>query len=353
MLLACGGDDGGGAGDGEPADDDAGTGASSCLKTVAELDGPATYVYTVDWSPVDDYALAGTDEDIRLIRADTEAEKLELVDSLLKTPKANVVRWSADGRFALSAGLELELLAVPRDPPELVFVASYTGHEADIYGLDWHPDGAHALTGGRDGTVRLLAVDLDAGTLTEQAIFYGHVGKVLAVSWAPDGRHAISVGEDGTVRLLEVDFDADPIEIRQLALEVDGDLENSVSWAAGGDLVLTGTWFERHVVQAWSADVEAGTLSLMKESVPNTTGITTLEWTRDHQRIATAGHDDTLALSTYADGELTSMARLEGHDTGVHAVSWSVDENDLVMASSMIDRVSLVDARDCPRSEPR
>jgi WD40 repeat protein len=350
LLPACDGDDGRDpAGDGQPGGD--GGDASSCLKTVAELDGPATYDYTVDWSPVDDYVLAGTNQDIRLIRADTEAEELELVDSLLKKPKANVVRWSADGRFALSAGLELELLAVPRDPPELVYLDSYTGHEADIYGLDWHPDGAYALTGGRDGTIRLLAVDVDAGTLTEQAIFYGHVGKVLGVNWAPDGRHAISVGEDGTVRLLEVDFEAEPIEIRQVTLQIDGDLENSVSWAAGGNPILTGTWAERHLVQVWSVDVDAGTLSLTNEFLTNPSGVTVLEWSRDGERLATAGHDDTVALSRYRDGELTGIATLEGHLTGVHAVSWSVDESHLIVASSSVDRVSLVNVEDCPRAE--
>ncbi len=352
LLHAC---DGGGEKDPGPSggDADAGVDPSACLQTVAALDGPATYVYTVDWSPVDDYFLIGTDADVRLIRADTAAEALSLVDTIQVRPRSNVIKWSADGQHALSVGLEVQLLAIPRDPPGLVHLASHTGHEGDIYGLDWHPDGAHALTGGRDATVRLLAVDTAAGTLVEQAIFYGHVGKVLGVHWAPDGRHAITVGEDGTARLLAIDMDVDPPDIQQMELEIDGDMENAVSWAAAGNPVLTGTWYERHVVQIWTVDVEAATFTLMSEFADHPTGVTSLEWSRDRERIATAGHDDTVALSRYADGQLTPIATLDGHDTGVHAVSWSPDENYMAMASSAIDRVSLVNARDCPRSAPQ
>jgi len=349
LLHAC---DGGGEKDPEPSggDEDAGVDPAACLHTVAALDGPATYVYTVDWSPIDDYFLIGTDADVRLIGADTAAEALALVDTIQVRPRSNVIKWSADGLYALSVGLEVQLFAIPRDPPGLVHLVSYTGYDGDIYGLDWHPDGAHALTGGRDATVRLLAVDAAAGTLVEQAIFYGHHGKVLGVHWAPDGRHAITVGEDGTTRLLAIDMDVDPPDIQQMELEIDGDMENAVSWAAAGNPVLTGTWYERHVVQVWNVDVEAASFTLMSEFAEHPTGVTTLEWSRDRERIATAGHDDTVALSRYEDGQLTAMARLEGHDTGVHAVSWSPDENHMAVASSAIDRVTLVNAAGCPRS---
>ena len=344
----------------DPADDGSDDGETQggddpaeCLHTAAAIDGPGTYAYTVDWSPIDDLVLAGTDQDVRLLRADTAAEELVLVDSIMVRPRSNVIKWSADGLYALSTGLEVQLFAVSRDPPELVHLASYTGHEGDIYGLGWHPDGAHALTGGRDGTVRLLGVDTAAGTLVEQAIFYGHVGKVLGLHWAPDGRHAITVGTDGTMRLLAIDVEADSPTIDQVELKIDPDEENAVSWSAGGDPVMTGTWYERHVVQIWSVDVEAAAFTLMSEFAGHPTGVTVLEWSRDRERIATAGHDDTVALSRYADGQLTAIATLAGHDTGVHSVSWSVDENYLVMASSFIDRVTLVNTRDCPRRAAR
>ena len=349
QIVACG------SGDGSPGDDDGPgdtSGGEACLRTVTQIDGPALYVYSVDWSPIDDLALAGTRDDVRLLSVDTASQELEVAANLVDRATAAVVRWSADGRFAVSAGQELKLLAIQRDPPALVQLAAFSGNQGSIYGVDWSADGAHLITGEEGGAVRVFAVDTEAGTLTEQAIFYGHVGKVQGVSWSPDARHAVSVGDDGTERLLDVDFDADPITVEQLALEVEADIVNAVRWAPGGYPLLTGTWAERHVVQIWSVDTEAGTLVLDGEFTDHPSGIDVLQWSRDQRRILTAGHDDTVRLSIFEGSTLTGMAVLEDHDTGVHSASWSPDEDYIIMASSLFDRISLVDMRACPGAEP-
>ncbi|HWM85424.1 MAG TPA: WD40 repeat domain-containing protein, partial [Kofleriaceae bacterium] len=166
--------------------------------------------------------------------------------------------------------------------------------------------------------------------------------------WSPDGRHAVSVGADGSVRLLEVDLDADPVAITQLAVQQDADQENAVRWARGGNPLVTGTWWTRHVVQVWNVDVAAGTLELQSEFVDHPTGINTMEWSGDRQRIVTGGHDDTMRLAAYDGAVLTTMAVLEDHDSGVHSVAWSRDEAYMIMASSMVDRIALIDMRACP-----
>jgi WD40 repeat protein len=349
LIIACDGSDG------SSRDDDgadATPGEEACLSTLASIDGTAPYVYSVDWSPIDDFALAGTREDVRLLSVDTGSPALQVAANLTDRATAGVVRWSADGRFATSAGDELKLLAVQRDPPALVQLAAFSDNQGSIYGLDWSADGAHLITGEHGGAVRVFAVDTEAGTLTQQAIFYGHIGKVQAVSWSPDGRHASSVGDDGSERLLEVNFDADPVTIEELALERENDIVNSVRWAPGGAQLLTGTWAERHVVQIWSVDTEAGTLVLDGEFGDHPSGIDVLQWSRDERRILTAGHDDTVRLSIFEDSALTGMAVLENHDTGVHSASWSPDEDYIIVASSLFDRISLVDMRACPTAGP-
>lgn len=359
LIAACGadddspGDDGDSPGDDQP-DDGAGdtSGEGACLRTVTSMDGAAPYVYSVDWSPIDDFALAGTREDLRLLWVDTASQELEVAANLVDRSTAAVVRWSADGRFALSAGQELKLLSVERDPPALVQLAAFAGNQGSFYGLDWSADGAHVITGEDGGAVRVFAVDTEAGTLTEQAIFYGHIEGVQGVSWSPDGRHAVSVGDDGSERLLEVNFDADPVTVEQLDLEREIGIVNSVRWGPGGYPLLVGTWAERHVVQIYSVDTEAGTLVLDGEFTDHPSGIDVLQWSRDRRRILTAGHDDTVRLSIFEGSELTGMAVLEGHDTGVHSASWSPDEDYIIMASSLFDRISLVDMRGCPGAEP-
>lgn len=349
-LLAC---EGGGASPTDDAGDDGGTGEGAgpppgCLTEIARLDGPRSYVYSVTWSPVDDLAMAGTDEELRLLEIDAAARTLRVAATLPDRATAAVTRWSADGRRALSAGRELKLLEVERDPPALRQLAAYAGNRGTIFGMDLSADGARVITGEEGGAVRAFAVDLGAGTLTERASFLGHRGKVFGVAWSPDGRHAASVGEDGSVRLLAVNLDEDPASITQLAVRADMDMENAACWAPSGEALLTGTWWDRHVVQVWAVDVEAGTLELESELVDHATGVTAMAWSRDRRRIVTAGHDDTLRLVTFDGARLTATAALEGHDSGVHAASWSRDDAFMVMASSRVDRVALIDMRACP-----
>ena len=348
-----------GAGDdgaGDDTSDGAGDGGQgeqpACLGEVARLDGPRSYVYNVTWSPVDDLVLAGTNEELRLLEVNTEAQTLRLAATLPDRATAAMTRWSADGRHAITAGRELKLLEVQRDPPALRQLTAYAANRGSIYGMDWSADGAHVITGEEGGAVRVFAVNVVEGTLTELASFLGHTGKVFGVSWSPDGRHAASVGEDGSVRLLEIDLDADPVAITQLAVEDDIDMENSVCWAKNGNPLLTGTWWDRHVVQVWNVDTGAGTLELQSEFADHPTGLDVMEWSRDRQRIVTAGHDDTMRLSRFDGAALTTMVALEDHDSGVHSASWSRDEAYMIMASSMVDRVALVNMRACPTAEP-
>ena len=351
-LAAC--DEGGafppddGVDDGADDGEDGQGAQPGCLAEVARLDGPRSYVYSVTWSPVDDLVLAGTDGELRLLEVDAAARTLRVAATLPDRATAAVTRWSADGRRALSAGRELKLLEVQRDPPALRQLAAHAGNRGTIYGMDLSADGTRVITGEEGGAVRVFAVDLAAGTLTERISFLGHTGKVFGVAWSPDGRHAASVGEDGSVRLLEVSLDQEPASITQLAVQEDVDVENAVCWARSGNPLLTGTWWDRHVVQVWTVDPEAGTLELESEFVDHMTGLDVMEWSRDRRHIVTAGHDDTMRLSLFDGAALTTVTVLDGHDSGVHSASWSRDESLMVMASSMVDRVALIDMSACP-----
>ncbi len=276
------------------------------------------------------------------------AHTLRLAAELPDRATAGVTRWSADGGHIVSAGLELKLTEVQRDPPALRQLAAFAGNQGPFHAMDLSADGLHVITGERSAAVRVFAVNVAAGTLTEQARFDGHAAAVFGVAWSPDGRHAASVSEDGTVRILAVDHDADPVTITQLAVWQDADLENSVRWARSGTPLLTGTWWRRHVIQVWNVNVNAGTLELQSEFFDHTSGINTMEWSGDRQRIVTGGHDDTMRLLAFDGAALTNMAVLEDHDSGVHSVAWSRDEAYMVMASSMVDRIALIDMRACP-----
>jgi WD40 repeat protein len=349
VLLACGSHCACAADD-EEADDVDGQDPDSCLRAISTYDGNAPYTYSVDWSPVDDYVIAGTTVELRLFEVDTEAAEFELVGTLDDgRARAATVKWVPGGRLALSGGTEVKLLEITRDPPAIIQLDSYTGHVEHVYVMDISPDGTLALTGGADRSVQLLGIDPDAGTLTLRATFFGHNGHIVGISWAPDGRHAVTVSDDMTVRLLEADVESDPAELREVGIAtVSGDRPAGVDWPAQWNPLITGSW-DGHVVHTWTVDVEAGTLDMETQSAEyHTSGVDTLAWSRDRPLVVTGGHDDTIRLFSVADGGVLTTVSVLDHTTGAHWVSWSHDESYLVLASGLLDRISLVDARSCP-----
>ncbi|HMJ13502.1 MAG TPA: WD40 repeat domain-containing protein [Polyangiaceae bacterium] len=321
--------------------------AAACMKPRAACLGPRQYVYSIHWAPTEDYLLAGTNAELRLIAADRRAETLKQVAVFTGQTKISFVRWSADGKFALSASDNLALLSVSTHPPKLRELARYDAHDGDVYFVSWSPDGTHALTAAQSGIVRLLSVDTAAATLDARAAFVASDGKAFGVAWAPDGRHAMSVAEDGTARLLAVDFE--PPALRELARITDPEWRSAISWAPRVE-PMVGTWGARNAVQRLTVDLDTRQLAVREELLWHTSGVDVLEWSHDHTVLLSGGHDDTLRLSTEVSGALQTLGSLRDDGAGVHAASWSTDDAFVAIAASHHDQVTLLDARSCPRS---
>lgn len=83
----------------------------------------------------------------------------------------------------------------PDDPHRPVAVLR--GHEREVTGAVFNPEGRRMASGSEDGTVRIW----DVRTGRELACARGHEGAVLCVAFSPDGTLVASGGADRTVRL--------------------------------------------------------------------------------------------------------------------------------------------------------
>ena len=112
---------------------------------------------------------------------------------------------SADGRRAVSGGRDgtVRVWDLATGKP----LHTLTGHRRR-----WLPvavavnaDGRRAVSGGYDGPVRIW--DLESGRLVQALT--GHDGPVRAVAVSADGRRAVSGGQDGTVRVWDLEQGAE------------------------------------------------------------------------------------------------------------------------------------------------
>ncbi len=70
------------------------------------------------------------------------------------------------------------------------------------------PDGRRALTGARDGTLKLWPLDAepeDDEPIEPLRRYLGHDRAVRGVAFSGDGARGVSVGEDRRLRLWQVD----------------------------------------------------------------------------------------------------------------------------------------------------
>jgi WD40 repeat protein len=193
------------------------------------------------------------------------------------------------------------------------------GHAGGVNAAAWSPDGDRIATAGADGLVRVWRLPWGSGSpggaAGGQVLFTltGHDGEVRGVAWSPEGERIATSSADGTARLWDASTGEELLVLRGLS----GDLRN-VAWSpSGGRLVAGGGT----ILPIW--DVSKRPLRLSG----HTADVWDAQWSPDGGRVATTSYDGTARIWDAATGEERLVME---HPVGVRFLAWSPDGTRIV-----------------------
>jgi WD40 repeat protein len=177
-------------------------------------------------------------------------------------------------------------------------------------------DGRRALSGSRDGTVRLW--DIEKGQ--ELFTLTGHTDSVMAVAITDEGHRGVSGSWDGTVRVWDLDAET---ELFRLSGHEGPVLD--VALSPEGRVAVSGSW--DRTAKSW--DVAVG--QEVAEFRGHDGQVSAVAITRDGDRILTGSRDKTVRLWDVKSGR--ELRTFEGHRYYVEAVALTADGHTALSAS--------------------
>ena len=200
--------------------------------------------------------------------------------------------------------------------PQLIDILK--GHTAGVNTVSFSPDGTLLASGSWSGTIKLW----DAATRKWIANL-GHTAGIKAVSFSPDGTLLASGSWDGTVKLW------DTATRERIVTLGHGSEGTSVSFSPDGTLLASGSW--DRTIKLWDTATRERIVTLGHGSE-----ITSVSFSPDGTLLASGSWDRTVKLWDVTTQERIRVATLEGHWNWVNAVSFSPDGT--LLASGSWDR---------------
>jgi eukaryotic-like serine/threonine-protein kinase len=252
-------------------------------------------------------AAAGVDG--RLWLFDVTGRRLPRV--LLHDGAVFAVAWSPDGRLAAAAEDGAARILTPQGQVTAVHVGG-----SPAASLEFDPAGARLVLASADGSARVVPLAAPA----QQVVLRGHRGPLLSATFLRGGGRVLTVGTDGTARIWRTDGAGSPIVLRGHAVQ-------EAALAVDGARVFTRG---PEAVRVWDGDDPRERDLLRGHEL----AVASVRWTRDGQRVLTAGHDGTARFWAVHGGEPLVM-----HDPGNTLHSADVDPGETMLLTASEDGV--------------
>ena len=233
-----------------------------------------------------------------------------LADRLLSHPDPGITAWAAGLTGSTDSAPAYWLAPVVRAAvtPVDLFKQILTGHTGPVRAVAVSQDGARAVSGSDDGTVRVW----NLATGRQDASLTGHTDWVRAVAVSQDGARAVSGSDDGTVRVWDLATGQEEAALTGHAGEV-----FSVALSPDGALAVSGG--SDRTVRVWDLATGSERAVLAGHTRP----VWAVAITPDGARAVSGSGDGTLRVWDLATGR--QDAALTGHAGEVFSVALTPD----------------------------
>lgn len=228
----------------------------------------------------------------------------DLVRTFEHTGKVWALAWSEDQKTMLSLDGKMRLWDVETGE----CLREFDGHHERC--LAWSPDQKRSLTASND---ILQLTDLESG----QRLFEmkGHNDGIYCAAFDSVGERALSGSRDGTVRVWDLKTGSCIRVLEAHTYHVHG-----VAWAADENHAVSCSL----EVRLW--DIENG--ECLRVFNGHTDTIRTVQWSRDQRQLLSAAHDGTARLWDVETGECLHV--FEKHPVGVVSATFSDDQQQVL-----------------------
>ncbi len=215
----------------------------------------------------------------------------------------SAVQFSPDEKLIISGGSD-KLVKI-WDVAAGKELKRFAGHESEINAVSFSADGKYALSAGgkvwgnKDSTIRVWEV----ATGKEIRKFEGHTGAIFCAAFSPDGKYIVSGSSDKTIRLWDV---ASGKELKTLTGHTRS--VSSVVFSKNGKMILSACG--DYLVKLW--DVQTG--KEIKTFIGHTAWVNAASFSPDETKIISGAFDATTRIWNVASGR--ELARFIGFEDG-------------------------------------